>query len=289
MLQLTIEHCHQDDVETLSTLLEEYGALSVTLMDEHDHPILEPAPGEVPLWPQLVIEALYEQANDAEQSMQRLSKEYPQVHCHLQPLPEKDWERVCLQDFVPQQFGQRLWICPSWLTPPVPDAINLILDPGLAFGTGTHPTTALCLTWLEQAQLNQLHMIDYGCGSGILAVAALKLGAAQVYAVDIDDQALLATQNNAFNNDIQATQITVSHPEHLHHPVDCIIANILFTPLLQLKQRFKSLLNPAGLLVVSGILIEQSSELITAYSDDFSHLKTMIDGDWALLVFQKTT
>ena len=161
----------------------------------------------------------------------------------------------------------------------------MILDPGLAFGTGTHQTTALCLTWLEQNSIENKTIIDYGCGSGILGLAALKLGAKHAYAVDIDDQALTATKNNADNNGIQMDQLTLSHPDSLQTPARLIIANILLTPLLQLKYRFKQLLTHDGKLIVSGLLVEQVDTLIDEYQNEFLHIETQTQDDWALAVF----
>ena len=285
MFQLQIEHCHRDDIEQLSDALEETSALSITFTDQYDDPILEPAPGAAPLWPHVVVHALYSLEEEAFEAIVYLTPRYPHLNYTVQPVPEQDWERTCLDQFQPQQFGQRLWICPSWLTPPDPNAVNLILDPGLAFGTGNHSTTSLCLTWLEQAPLNHKKAIDYGCGSGILALAALKLGAQHVYAVDIDEQALLATQNNALSNSITAAQLTVCAPDELTTPVGIVIANILLAPLIELKTRFHELLKDKGTLVVSGILAEQAPGLLEAYQDLFAHCSTVIDKDWALVEF----
>lgn len=286
MLQLHIEQCHCDEVALLSDALEETGALSVTLTDQYDEPILEPAPGAVPLWTNVVMTALFQESSDAEQALQALLAHHPHLKFSLHPLPDQDWERTCMIDFKPQHFGQRLWICPSWIEPPDPDAVNLILDPGLAFGTGTHQTTSLCLTWLEQANLQQQYIIDYGCGSGILGLAALKLGAKHSYAVDIDEQALLATQNNASNNNISESQLTVGQPDILQTPVDLVIANILLTPLLKLQKRFHKLLHNTGMLVVSGLLVDQINILIDTYLADFTHHATFLQDDWALVVFK---
>nr|WP_019216081.1 50S ribosomal protein L11 methyltransferase [Legionella tunisiensis] len=251
--QLQIEQCHRDEVELLSDALEETGALSITLTDKNDEPVLEPEPGTTPLWPDVVINALYDDEQDAEQAKLLLAPQHPHLGFSIQHLADQDWERAWMDDFKPQRFGKRLWICPSWLEPPEPQAVNLILDPGLAFGTGTHPTTSLCLTWLEQADLNNKAVIDYGCGSGILALAALKLGAAKVQAVDIDEQALQATQNNALTNGIDQQQLYIGFPQSLQTPADLLIANILLAPLMTLRNTFKELLNPHGILVVSGI------------------------------------
>ena len=285
MYQLEIEQCPRDEIERLSDALEETGALSITLTDQYDDPILEPAPGAAPLWPNVVVNALYAEENDASVARVIMSKAFPHVSYSIHDLPDQDWERTCLDQFKPQPFGKRLWVCPSWLTPPEPHAVNLILDPGLAFGTGSHATTSLCLTWLDQADLINKQIIDYGCGSGILALAALKLGAQHVHAVDIDEQALLATQDNALNNDIAATHLTVGQPDTLNEKVDLLIANILLAPLLALKTRFRTLLKDDAVLVVSGLLAEQVPILIEAYQTDFAHASTRLEHDWALVEF----
>lgn len=285
MLQLQIENCHRDDIESLCDALDETAAVSVTLSDKHDDPILEPELGTTPLWPHVVVEALFAEQEEADLAVKMLSARYPILNYSINPVPDQDWERVCMDDFKPQQFGKRLWICPSWLTPPDPNAVNLILDPGLAFGTGTHPTTFLCLTWLEQANLVQQNMIDYGCGSGVLALAALKLGALHATAVDIDEQALLATQNNASNNGISKDKLTIGFPDTLTNTADLLIANILLTPLVHLQQRFRQLLTDKGTLVVSGILEEQAETLIDSYQTDFIYHSMMSHDGWAVLVF----
>ncbi len=285
MFQLFIEQCHCEEVEWLSDALEEAGAVSVTLTDRFDDPILEPAPGEIPLWTNVVVCGLFEDEKDAEHAQKALSKQYPHLQFSIHTLPDQDWERACMDNFKPQQFGQRLWICPSWLTPPDPHAVNLILDPGLAFGTGSHQTTSLCLTWLEQANVSQKTIIDYGCGSGILGLAALKLGAKHVYAVDIDEQALLATKSNAMGNAITDQQLTTGQPSILQEAVELLLANILLSPLLALQSSFHTLLKPTGQLVVSGILVDQIQVLIDSYHANFEHQATFLQDDWALVVF----
>lgn len=285
--QLQIEQCHRDEVEKLSEALEETGALSITLTDKNDDPVLEPEPGTTPLWPDVIINALYTEKHDAQQAMQSLTCQYNHLHFAIHDLPDQDWERAWMDDFKPQCFGQKLWICPSWMEPPEPNAVNLILDPGLAFGTGTHPTTSLCLSWLDGADLTNKTVIDYGCGSGILALAALKLGATKVQAVDIDEQALQATQNNAFSNAIAPQHLSIGFPQILQAPVDLVIANILLAPLMSLQSTFKTLLKNEGTLIVSGILNEQASALIETYETDFSHeLSNDLEG-WSLLVFKR--
>ncbi|TAL60926.1 MAG: 50S ribosomal protein L11 methyltransferase [Legionella sp.] len=285
--QLKIEHCQSDEVEPISEELEEIGALSIMYTDKYDNPVLEPLPGTTPMWPEVIIQALFAQAAVAQQARDFLAHTKPALECSLEILPDKDWERSWMDDFKPQRFGKRLWICPTWLTPPEPQGINLMLDPGLAFGTGTHPTTSLCLTWLDHQDVTDKYVIDYGCGSGILSLAALKLGAAHVDAVDIDDQALQATKNNSLTNGISEEQLSISHPESLQVPVDLLIANILLDPLISLKYRFQQLLREDGQLVVSGILTEQAPLLIEAYESAFSHLAQEDHDGWALLVFKR--
>lgn len=283
--QLKIEHCPSHEIEHLSNQLEDFDALSIMLTDKNDNPVLEPEPGTTPLWPEVIIHALFAEVFQAQYTRDHLTQTYPELTCTLEVLEDKDWERAWMDDFKPQRYGQRLWICPTWSTPPEPNAVNLMLDPGLAFGTGTHPTTALCLTWLEQASLNNKSIIDYGCGSGILSLAALKLGAKEVYAVDIDPQALQATANNALTNQLEQHKLSISLPDVIQHPVDLIIANILLAPLLSLKDRFHRLLNPEGMLIVSGILEEQACDIIKGYDSMFTLLSQEKLNGWSLLSF----
>lgn len=285
--QLYIEQCQAHEIESLSERLEASGALSITLTDQHDEPLFEPEPGTTPLWTTVNISALYTAEECALSAKISLCEEFPHLYFHTEFLPEQDWERVCLQDFKPQRFGEKLWVCPSWCEPPEPDAVNLRLDPGLAFGTGTHASTSLCLQWLAQADLNNKIMIDYGCGSGILALAALKLGAKTVYATDIDEQALQATKKNAHANQIDGQSLQISLPQDLDTEVDVIIANILLAPLIKLATHFHKLLRNEGLLVVSGILNEQSPDLLAQYETHFTHLSAQQCAGWSLLVFKK--
>lgn len=285
--QLQIEVCQHDEVEHLSDLLQSLGALSVTFTDKNDDPVLEPEPGTTPLWPDVIVQALFDQESMAEVAMQHLMPQYPHLDFHIHELPNQDWERTWMDTFKPMCFGKKLWICPSWIEPPEPDAVNLILDPGLAFGTGTHPTTSLCLTWLDEALLANQTVIDYGCGSGVLALAALKLGANHVHAVDIDTQALTATANNAAINNIPVDKLAIGQPNSLTICADILIANILLAPLINLQERFYELLSPAGTLVVSGLLSEQAQELINAYHTHFIHRSSQHLDGWGLLVFQR--
>lgn len=280
--QLFIKNCPNEALETLSEWLEEKGALSILLTDKNDDPILEPAPGTTPLWPEVMLQALF---NEEEKAM--LAQAELAYESTMAILADQDWERVWMDDFKPIVFGDRLTICPSWSAPPNPDGINLMLDPGLAFGTGSHQTTALCLTWLAQTDLFDKHCIDFGCGSGILALAALKLGAHHVFAVDIDPQALLATKDNAEKNTIPEEKLTCGLPDILTNNQDLIIANILLQPLLSLYPYFHQLLHTNGTLVVSGLLKEQVPTMIETCQNVFLHKKTMFQDNWALIEFSR--
>ncbi len=269
-LQLRLQG-ERENVEALEDLLLEAGAVAVTLEDNADDPVLEPAPGETPLWHQTRLTGLYPADADMDAVLAALPQ---QVLAHCKPrveiLEDKDWEREWMQHYQPMRFGRRLWVCPSWLPPPEPAAVNLLLDPGLAFGTGTHPTTALCLTELDSLDLAGTRVIDYGCGSGILALAALKLGAAEVLGVDNDPQALSATRDNAERNAIDASHLPVVLPddaaiEHWQRRADVVVANILAGPLLQLSDSLLTLLKPSGTLLLSGLLTTQADELIVHY------------------------
>lgn len=286
MYQLRIENCHAQEVTLLNETLEETGALAITLTDRFDDPIFEPPLGDMPLWPHVVIEALYTDYASATLAQDIVKIHSPHLQQTIHELPEQDWTRVCLEDIQPQQFGERFWVCPSWIEPPEPQAINLILDPGLAFGTGTHPTTALCLTWLANHDLTGYQVVDFGCGSGILAIAALLLGASSAEAIDIDDQALIATQSNADINQIAAEKLRI-HKDPSQQPADLILANILYQPLVTLKQTFQSMLKASGQLVVSGLLQTQMSSLAEHYQDVFELQDTQTMADWGLMVFLK--
>lgn len=258
-----------EDSERLEDRLLAAGAVAVSLEDAGDQPLFEPPPGATPLWDRLRLTALLAQDADPLHVLLELA-----ACCHPGPLPphrivplaDEVWERAWLKDFKPMHFGRRLWVVPTAHTPPDPTAVNLRLDPGLAFGTGTHPTTALCLEWLAEAELSGLRVIDYGCGSGILGVAAMLLGAAEVRAVDIDPQALTATQENARRNAV-ADRVWSGFPDELTVPADLLLANILAGPLETLAPRFRDLLAPGGHLVMAGLLARHVAPLQAAYAD----------------------
>lgn len=284
--ELKIMGAPQEMVERLSDVLFEGGALSITLTDEFDNPILEPPPGTMPLWPNVIITALYLEENTAHEVASLLREVIPNLTCEVQLLSEKDWEDAWMAHFKPMQFGRRLWIYPSSMKPEKEEGVFVLLNPGLAFGTGTHPTTRLCLTWLDaNAKPNQT-LIDYGSGSGILAISALKLGISKAFAVDIDPQALTATAYNAEENHIPSSSLIIEKPEALTVSADILIANILLSPLIELKASFKALLKDEGRLVVSGILKTQVDTLIEAYLGTFDVVSQADEEEWSLLVFR---
>ncbi|MEJ2479143.1 MAG: 50S ribosomal protein L11 methyltransferase [Acidihalobacter sp.] len=258
----------REQVEAVEARLLAAGALSVTVGDAGDVPVLEPAPGETPLWPENTLTALFPQDAELAPLGAALSSEFDlAAAARIEAVEDQDWERAWMDDFRPLRFGRRLWICPSWQDAPEADAVNLILDPGLAFGTGTHPTTALCLEWLDANPPSGGLVLDYGCGSGILSLAALKLGARHAWAVDIDPQALSATEANAERNGIGAGNLYAVDPAGLPPlEADLVIANILSGPLVELAPTLCEHLKQGGRLVLSGILAEQADAVREAYA-----------------------
>ena len=286
-LQISVEIAG-DRVEEVSEAFNAIGALSVTVLDAGDEPLLEPAPGETPLWSDTRVVALFDVAQDAATLKQQLQAVLgaPPPDLLVEPLADRDWSNTWRDTFGAMQFGRRLWVCPVGELPPDPAAIVVHMDPGMAFGTGTHATTALCLEWLDAHPPVHQSVIDYGCGSGILAVAAHKLGAAHVTTVDIDPQALLATQENARRN---GCDIEVLHPEALGtRSADLVIANILANPLIELAADISSRVHAGGQLVLTGILAEQAEAVMTAYRDWFEFAEPIYREEWVLLEGMKT-
>ncbi|GGD00230.1 50S ribosomal protein L11 methyltransferase [Halopseudomonas salina] len=261
-----------EQADPLEDQLLALGAVSVTFMDAEDQPIFEPDLGTTPLWSHTHLLALFESDTDRDAllaSLQSLWQGGLPEH-EIEEIADQDWERSWMEHFHPMRFGQRLWIVPSWHAAPEPDAVNLLLDPGLAFGTGTHPTTALCLEWLDSQRLEEKQLIDFGCGSGILAIAALLLGAKKATGTDIDVQALEASRDNAQRNQIVDERFALYLPENMpQQPADVLVANILAGPLVQLAPQLAQLVKPGGLIALSGILAEQSEDILAAYRDDF--------------------
>ena len=264
-------HIDLDDLEPglVETLALELGAASVTLSDAGDDPVLEPGPGETPLWNRTRLTALFDATANldaiASRLQDRLGIDRP-LTWQREVLEDRDWEREWLKDFGPMRFGRRLWVCPEDVARPAADAVVVRLDPGLAFGTGTHPTTALCLEWLDSLDLDGKSVIDYGAGSGILAIAALKLGAKSAVAYDIDPQAITASRANAERNGVaDRLEVTIRRGD-LDSPADIVVANILAGPLVKLETHILDLTITGGKLALSGILSEQVTEVVEAYA-----------------------
>lgn len=278
------------NAEALEEGLLAAGASAVTLLDAADQPILEPALGTTPLWKDTTVLGLFQADEDIEEA-KRISLEIYRnlsgdqaAQLNSEILENEDWTRKWIENFKPMQFGSRLWVCPSWLEQPDPNAVNLILDPGLAFGTGTHPTTALCLKWLDEQDLSGKTVVDYGCGSGILGIAALLLGAEKVYAIDNDPQALTATRDNAERNQIDANKVITLLPDEVG-PIqaDILIANILAQPLYALRDKMLSLLTAKGKLALSGVLDHQAAELNAYYRESAVMEEPVTQQEWARL------
>ena len=288
--------------EALERWLLAAGALAVTLVDAREdddiaHAVLEPAPGEIRLWERVALVGLFAREGDdaalAEAlALAALSEDLPGglPDYRLSRLADTVWERVWMRDFTPMRFGPRLLLCPSHVEPEVDDGtVTLRLDPGLAFGSGTHPTTAQCLEWLardtarERSPFAGRRLIDYGCGSGVLAIAAALLGAREVVATDVDPQALLATRANARANGVDGRVRTLA-PEALSpEPVDALLANILFEPLVGLADTIARLVRPGGSLVLSGVLESQSEALRLRYTPAFDFAPERSRDGWVLL------
>ncbi|EWC40726.1 50S ribosomal protein L11 methyltransferase [Pseudomonas stutzeri] len=272
-----------DQAEALEDQLLDLGAVSVTFMDAEDQPIFEPDLNTTPLWSHTHLLALFEADTDPDALLAHLQLlrggELPEHQVEV--IEDQDWERSWMDNFQPMRFGRRLWIVPSWHAAPEPDAVNLLLDPGLAFGTGTHPTTALCLEWLDGQHLDGQTLLDFGCGSGILAIAGLLLGAAHAVGTDIDIQALEASRDNAVRNGIGEQRFALYLPEQLApQPADIVVANILAGPLVTLAPRITALVKPGGRLALSGVLAEQAEEVRAAYEQAFELDPTAEKDGW---------
>ncbi|WP_095497009.1 50S ribosomal protein L11 methyltransferase [Paraferrimonas haliotis] len=285
-IQIRIDATNET-ADAISDALTETGALSVTYMDAKDDPVFEPLPGETRLWGETIVIGLFDALTDMDAVVEQL-KLWPSMPADfaykVEALEDKDWEREWMDNFHPMQFGRRLWICPSWREAPEPDAVNVLLDPGLAFGTGTHPTTALCLEWLDSLELANRQVVDFGCGSGILAIAALKLGAAHVTGIDIDPQAIEASQENARRNGVEqklSLYLPNDQPDELKAEV--LVANILAGPLKELAPLIAERVQSGGLLALSGLLQEQADELREHYSQWFEMDEPAHKEDWSRL------
>jgi ribosomal protein L11 methyltransferase len=272
--------------DAVEAALLEIGASSITFIDRGDEPILEPKPGEIRLWSDTLVRALFQASSDAAVNLERLAAllgEHITHTARVRAVEDQAWERVWLKDWKSMRFGRRLWVCPRTAdAPDDPEAVIVRLDPGLAFGTGTHPTTALCLQMLDSLPLAGRSVIDYGCGSGILALAALKLGAARAMAVDLDPQALLATHANALQNGLAAA-ITVQGVETALPPSYCVVANILAGPLIELAPTLTAACETGGHLLLSGLLKTQADTVKAAYAPGFDMVQVIERDEWCCI------
>lgn len=283
---------NREQATALEDALLDAGAVSVTLQDNADEPVLEPGVGETPLWSETKVVALFTEDAAIEIVLATLVAQFDNLTWTLERVEEQAWERAWMADFQPMRFGKRLWVCPSWSEPPDPNGVVLALDPGLAFGTGTHPTTALCLEWLDSIDLKGKTVLDYGCGSGILAIAALLLGAEKAIGVDNDPQALIATHENALRNNIDPQRLLTFTPEQFlaasqQRPSDCIvdvtIANILAGPLQSLASTLAQHTHANGFIALSGILEEQADVVMESYRTNFAMQPAIPKDGWVRL------
>lgn len=294
-LALTLRAEQQPRVEEA---LDDLGALSITLRDADaetpdEQAIFEPGVGELPLWPTITLDALFDAGTDRRGLTEALGELLPWLepsHLSFREVADADWERAWMDQFKPMAFGRRLWIYPWNIEPPADaDTVVVRLDPGLAFGSGTHPTTALCLDWLDGLQLAGRHVTDYGCGSGILAIAALKLGAARATGVDNDPQALTASRDNAERNGV-ADRLAVFLPgDAPAETADVFVANILAGPLGELAPTFAAACKPGAPFAISGILDGQQDELLVRYAPWFDGLRVDVREDWVRISGHRRT
>ncbi len=281
-LAITVD---ESGAEPVSDFLANLGAVAVSFEDAGDQPLFEPKPGETPVWRRTKVIGLFDADAEIDRVLDAIANEFGErvVQYQLEDLEDRAWERAWLDHFQPMRFGRRLWICPTGFEPPEPRAVNVVLDPGLAFGTGTHATTALCLEWLDGQDLQGKTVIDYGCGSGILAVAALKLGAAKAYGVDIDPQALTASEENARKNGVEH-RLRLGYPREIAAVrADVVVANILAAPLIELAAEVGEKVLPGGRLGLSGILAAQVESVRAAYISQFDFSPPELREEWALL------
>jgi ribosomal protein L11 methyltransferase len=278
----------EETAPKVADYFSDLGAVSVTYMDAEDEPVYEPAIGDTKIWTQTQVIALYELTADPAQIRSQTLKHFQQEclnYWEFEVIADQEWERAWMEHYRPMKFADKLWVCPTGQEQREDNTVCLILDPGLAFGTGTHPTTALCLEWLASHDLSGKTVVDYGCGSGILAIAALLLGAEMVYAVDIDPQAITATESNAQKNCVQ-DKIVCCLPEEFNPSniqADVVLANILAKPLIDMAESITGLVVSKGQLVLSGILAEQAGSVIHAYRPFLPLDKPVQQEDWVRL------
>ncbi len=280
----------RENARLVENLLQNEPVLALTLTDDADDPVLEPGVGETPLWPSVCVTALFN-ADTPIEPLTRLLSLVPGVdwphQVSFRKFEDQQWERTWMDRFKPMRFGAGLWIVPGNGEAPADATHILRLDPGLAFGTGTHPTTRLCLEWIDGYDFSDKYVIDYGCGSGVLGIGAALKGAKTVICVDNDPQALTATRDNAARNGVETTIECYSPEQFAPQPADVMLANILAGPLVELAPRLSRSLGPGGRLVLSGILEAQAEEVKSAYREAFSDLRIKVLDGWVLITGKK--
>lgn len=275
---------NSENADIISQLLEANNAISITLLDNADVPLFETNLGQISLWPDTKLVALFKENVDTDAIITQLKQQnlINSDFISIENIAEKDWVNEWMSNYKPIQINEKLWICPSWQEIIDTNATNIIIDPGMAFGTGSHETTALCLNLLTEIDLTNKTMIDFGCGSGILAIAGLKFGLKKAIGLDIDEQALQTAQQNAQINAV-ADKIYLTK-ESLAEPCDLLIANILASTLKELAPIIINLVKHKGMLALSGILEEQAQSVIDAYKKDFDFQPIQVKNEWVLLV-----
>ncbi|MDX1706384.1 50S ribosomal protein L11 methyltransferase [Pseudidiomarina sp.] len=284
-IQLTLSASEQH-APLVGDMLQEEGALAVTYRDAQDNPIFEPPLDQILYWHETLVTGLFEADTDISPVVAALRESglvARDFSYKTDQLEDKDWEREWMDNFHPIQFGERLWVCPSWREIPEPDAVNIMLDPGMAFGTGTHSTTALCLSWLDQQDLTGKTVVDFGCGSGILAIAALLLGAERAIGIDIDKQALIASRDNAVRNGVGDRLEVYLPADQPSLQADLVLANVLAGPLRELAPVISGYVGAGGELVMSGILERQIDSVQQAYEHEFVFSEPRLKNEWVML------
>ena len=272
----------KSETDLVSEVLMGLGSLSITYSDALDDAIYEPPVGQTPLWDNVKVNALFSSEVNQKSIETSISDICNIVVIDTVTLKDRVWEEECQKDFPSMRFGKRLWVCPSWDTESIlsNDSIVIHMDPGLAFGTGTHQTTSLCLEYLDSNPPKNLHVIDFGCGTGILAIAAAKFGARSVIAIDNDPQAVLSSKENVAKNKCENTITIHSINQGNDRKCDLLIANILANPLVELEPLFSDLVHTNGMLLLSGILKEQVDRVVKCYSINFSNIEVANKGEW---------
>ena len=276
----------KDDLAETEKILESYQPLSISIQGFGEEKIYEPLPGEMPIWEKIRVKAMYQNIknlSDLENEIINKTNIKTLNNKVIKAIGKKDWQEEWVQSSKPMRFGEKLWIYPDHLIDNLEGKVCVNLNPGLAFGTGSHPTTRLCLEWLEKSNLDQKSVLDYGCGSGILGISAIKLGAKSVTAIDLDPQAVIASKNNAEKNHVQQEIEITDNNKTIEKNFNIIVANILAKPLIELAPYFYKKLNKEGAICLSGILEGQINIIKDAYLRYFNLSEIKIKDGWVMM------